>query len=790
MLSQLLDPSCGSVSVGDVVAFDYVLNKKWRWTLGSVTRLDKNCASIEEWAVHEGDPDSLQSILSRGVDDEDRKLRHFQQMLLQARDKLASIRSLNEDRLLAVRGEYDAARTSLENVDEVELRKMTSQTTPSPVAMAVLKGALAIAKCDPTVDEYYSWADIQAEYRKASTWSTILKVDVLAKPYPSAEALRAGLTDSRLSLNAANQDSAETGVLHQWITNALSYQEAYRNTTNDKRIQEQNDIIAAAIAGMKASRAKMDKLREELQAKTPAGLPGQVTSFTKTSAELTIPLSAVICPVQVDGSVTACALTDDEVNVVLEYAAGLRYMLSEKLRGVRTNMIASESERSCLSVYATDLEERLYFYQHILFSMLRQLDAANTDLQNECQELVDQLNDKYDEMDQLAAQLNELGENLTVRNKENDEELKARDEAIGQRDADLTSKSEELQKALAANADLQRELEESKQAGEVAAQQLEDREKELADLQRELEESKQAGEVAAQQLEDREKELADLQRELEESKQAGEVAAQQLEDREKELAGVKNKTARGRLPTFNVSWKRHAREETPPNARRAMCPALSRTARRSLPTYSVSWRNRSKPARLPHNSSRTARRSLPTYSVSWKKRSKPARLPHNSSKTARRSLPTARGRLPTFNVSWKRRAREETPPNARRAMCPALSRTARRSLPTYSVSWKNRSKPARSLHNSSTTARGRLPTFNVSWKRRAREETPPNARRAMCPALSRTARRNLPTYSVSWKRRSKPVRSRLVGSRRRKRLGVVCFHPASQTVKERCPGRI
>ncbi|CBZ30206.1 conserved hypothetical protein [Leishmania mexicana MHOM/GT/2001/U1103] len=304
-------------------------------------------------------------------------MKNYHDMLGVAREKLASIRRSNEDRVSHVRGHFDKAREKVELIDEVDLRKVTAQAAPSPVAVAVLKAVWPVAKCDPTAVEFYEWADVQLDYRKTAALDEIAKTDVLKKPYPSAESLQQSLEqDPKLNYKAAARNSPVVASLHAWVTTALAYQQAYNLLAHDKRIQEQNDAIAAAIAGMKACRAKIAKLKDELSSKDAAALPGQVTSFTRTSVLVTIPLSAVISPVNVDSDVKRCVLTKDEVEQIPVDAKITRYTQNQKLAITASHLLHQYAAATSTRIYATELEDRLFFFQHYMASALRDAQAG------------------------------------------------------------------------------------------------------------------------------------------------------------------------------------------------------------------------------------------------------------------------------------------------------------------------------------------------------------------------------------------------------------------------------
>ncbi|CBZ37553.1 hypothetical protein, conserved, partial [Leishmania donovani] len=376
-----INPAFPQLQAGQVVAYDYLhAAKTWQWTLGTVREIKDYTAVVQQWGLHTGDIDTLRSILLKEVDTENGRMKNYHDMLAIAREKLASIRRSNEDRVSHVRGHFDKAREKVELIDEVDLRKVTAQAAPSPVAVAVLKAVWAVAKCDPTAVEFYEWADVQLEYRKPAALDEIAKTDVLAKLYPSAESLQQSLEqDPKLNYKAAARDSPVVASLHAWVITALAYQQAYNLLAHDKRIQEQNDAIAAAIAGMKACRAKIAKLKDELSSKDTAALPGQVTSFTRTSVLVTIPLSAVISPVNVDTDVKRCVLTKDEVEQIPIDAKITRYAQKQKLAITGSHLLDQYAAATTTHIYVTELEDRLFFFQHYMASALRDAQTAAVD---------------------------------------------------------------------------------------------------------------------------------------------------------------------------------------------------------------------------------------------------------------------------------------------------------------------------------------------------------------------------------------------------------------------------
>ncbi|CCW60531.1 unnamed protein product [Phytomonas sp. EM1] len=370
-LLKLLEPQAPPLRENQMIAFDYIdNNNEWRWSLGTILKIDKHSATLQRWDTL-GNNDTLKSIILKELERETKMLDTFRGNLCVARDTLAAIRSANEDHVSQVRVDYDQARINVENISEVDLRNMISKAVPTPIAMAVLRGAMAVAKCDPYIDEFYDWTDIQIEYRKKRMFPGV-KVDIIAKKYPYAKILRQRfLLDPHYSLDAAKRDSFVTGALHEWITTALAYQEAYNNLTEDGRIQAQNNAIAASIAGIRASRAKIATLKKELSTTLHNTFPKQVTSFTKTSISTTIPLSAVICPIGADSSMEGCALTNDEVHAILSEAKRDRYSLNFQLNSVADSLVETLAELHTLSIYMTDLEERRLSLQEHYFLLIQ-----------------------------------------------------------------------------------------------------------------------------------------------------------------------------------------------------------------------------------------------------------------------------------------------------------------------------------------------------------------------------------------------------------------------------------
>ncbi|RNE99650.1 Flagellar attachment zone protein 1, partial [Trypanosoma conorhini] len=386
---------------GQTVAYDYLVDDEhWQWTLGTVVALKEYSAVVQQWRINQGDDAALRNIVSNEVEKEMKRMRVFQEQLSTSRDKLAAIRSENEDRVSAARTLYELAKEQVEVVDEVHMREVTSQTRPSPVAMEVLKAVLAVAKNDPAVKDCSSWYDIQMEYRKPDAVMNLIHVDIPGRCYPSPDAILSSLREPRFSSAAAARDSDAIRSLHQWVMSALAYQEAHSRLTSDTRIQAQNNAIGDAISGMKACRMKVMKLKEELSHGNPSAARGQVTSFTKTSVQSTIPLSAVISVVPIDALVTDCALTDDEVDIVYENATWMRFQLKDQLSRTLNEYMGAMAELHCLSMYATELEEkRLYLREHYTRNALRNQDRAVLEIQNsETSKNLKQLQDTIDEL--------------------------------------------------------------------------------------------------------------------------------------------------------------------------------------------------------------------------------------------------------------------------------------------------------------------------------------------------------------------------------------------------------
>ncbi|EKF33463.1 hypothetical protein MOQ_002676 [Trypanosoma cruzi marinkellei] len=391
---------------GQTVAYEYLIDDEhWRWTLGTVVSLKEYTAVVQQWSVNQGDDAALRNIVSNEIEKEMKRMREFQERLSTSRDKLAAIRSENEDSVSAARSVFEVAKEQVRAVDEVHMREVTSQARPSPVAVEVLKAVLAVAKNDPAINDCFSWYDIQMEYRKPGAVMDFIHVDVPGRYYPTPDTILSSLHEPRFSLAAAARDSEAIRSLHQWVISALAYQEAHSRLTSDMRIQAQNDAIGAAISGMKACRMKVMKLKEELSRRNPSAARGQVTSFIKTSVHSTIPLSAVISVVPIDPSVTDCALTDDEVDVVYEDASWLRFQLKDQLSRTMNEYIGATAELHCLSMYATELEEkRLYLQEHYTRNVIRSHDRTTSKFHDcdtsgknrELQDIIDDLK-KHDE---------------------------------------------------------------------------------------------------------------------------------------------------------------------------------------------------------------------------------------------------------------------------------------------------------------------------------------------------------------------------------------------------------
>ncbi|CAJ1022342.1 hypothetical protein IOCL2690_000325200, partial [Leishmania lindenbergi] len=110
-LSSNINPAFPQLKVGQVVVYDYLhAAKTWQWTLGTVREITDYTAVVQQWGPHTGDSDTLRSILLREVDTENGRMKSYQDMLALAREKLASIRRSNEDRVSRVRGHFDKAR--------------------------------------------------------------------------------------------------------------------------------------------------------------------------------------------------------------------------------------------------------------------------------------------------------------------------------------------------------------------------------------------------------------------------------------------------------------------------------------------------------------------------------------------------------------------------------------------------------------------------------------------------------------------------------------------------------
>ncbi|KEG11850.1 Flagellar attachment zone protein 1 [Trypanosoma grayi] len=358
---------------GHVVAYDYLHSgEHWQWTLGTVVSLTEYTAVVEQWGIHEGNHDTLKSVISNEVAKEMKRMKIFQDQLSAARDKLAAIRSENEDRVSAARSVFDAAREDVEGVDEVHMREVTALARPSPVAVAVLKAVLAVAKNDPTINDCLAWNDIQMEYRKPDAVLSLIHADIAGHVYPAAETIFATLGEARFSSVVAERDSEAISTLHKWVLSALAYQQAHSRLTSDMRVQAQNVAIGGAITSMKACRMKIVKLKEELSRGCTSATRGQVMSFTRTSVQTTIPCSAVISVVPIDSAMSDCVLTDDEVDAVLDDAKSMRFQLKDELQQMTRDCLETTAELHCLAMYTAELEEkRMYLLEHHLSNMLR-----------------------------------------------------------------------------------------------------------------------------------------------------------------------------------------------------------------------------------------------------------------------------------------------------------------------------------------------------------------------------------------------------------------------------------
>ncbi|CBZ37554.1 hypothetical protein, conserved [Leishmania donovani] len=145
---------------------------------------------------------------------------------------------------------------------------------------------------------------------------------------------------------------------------------------------------------MKACRAKIAKLKDELSSKDTAALPGQVTSFTRTSVLVTIPLSAVISPVNVDTGVKGCVLTKDEVEQILFEAKATRFQLKSRMNSIACRYVEAAAELHTLSLYTAELEKkRLYLQEHYFSSIIRSGEAeAKWERTEDTQKEIDRLN--------------------------------------------------------------------------------------------------------------------------------------------------------------------------------------------------------------------------------------------------------------------------------------------------------------------------------------------------------------------------------------------------------------
>ncbi|RNE98509.1 Flagellar attachment zone protein 1, partial [Trypanosoma rangeli] len=390
-----------NLQTGQTVAYDYLVDDEhWQWTLGTVVSLKEYSAVVQQWRINQGDNAALRNIVTNEIEKETKRMKLFQERLSNSRDKLAAIRSENEDRVSAARRLYELAKEQVEEVDEVHMREVTSQARPSPVAMEVLKAVLAVAKNDPAVKDCSSWYDIQMEYRKPDAVMDFIHVDALGHYYPTPDDIISSLQGPRFSSAAAARDSDAIRSLHQWVMSALAYQEAHSKLTSDTRVQAQNDCISDAISAMKACRMKVIKLKEELSRENPLAARGQVTSFTKTSVQSTIPLSAVISLVPIDLFVTDCALTDDEVEIIYENATWMRFQLKVQLSRTMNEYMAAMAELHCLSMYTTELEEkRLNLREHYTRNVFRNQDRAALETQDSAtSKKIKMLQDTIDEL--------------------------------------------------------------------------------------------------------------------------------------------------------------------------------------------------------------------------------------------------------------------------------------------------------------------------------------------------------------------------------------------------------
>ncbi|AAZ10965.1 hypothetical protein, conserved [Trypanosoma brucei brucei TREU927] len=364
---------------GQVIAFDHLANgEHWQWALGTVVSSDKHVVVVEQWAVNEGSCETLKHNISSEIQKEMKRMGVFQEQLSSARDKLAAIRSENEDRVSAARAVFEDAKARVASVDEVHMREVTSQACPSPVAVEVLKSVLALAQNDPTVTNCSTWDDIRMEYRRPNAIADFISADITGKTYPNAEEICSSLNEQRLSSLAASRDSEAISSLHHWVLSALAYQEAYCRLTTDTRVQEQNDAIANCIAGMKGCRLKVMKLKEELERGGTPTFGGQLTSFTKTSVQLKAPLSSVISIVGVDPSAQDCVLTDDEVGLILDKAEQTRLQINDHFSHLSNSYMEAMAELHCLSMYTSELEERrLNLQERFVFSLFTNAGKTN-----------------------------------------------------------------------------------------------------------------------------------------------------------------------------------------------------------------------------------------------------------------------------------------------------------------------------------------------------------------------------------------------------------------------------
>nr|CCC90229.1 unnamed protein product [Trypanosoma congolense IL3000] len=361
-----------TLQVGEVVAYDYLLNgEHWQWSLGTLMALDRHVATVEQWSINEGNCEALKCNISNEIQKEMKRMGSFQEQLSAARDKLAAIRSENEDRVSAARAVFEEAKLRVASVDEVHMREVTSQACPSPVAVEVLKSVLALAQNDPLVTNYSTWDDIRMEYRRPNAVMEFINTDISGRTYPNSEDIYVSLNEQRLSSQAASRDSEAISALHQWILSALAYQEAHCRLTTDTRIQDQNDAISNSIVGMKGCRLKVMKLKEELERGGTPTFGDQLTSFTRTSVQVKTPLSAIISVVNVEPSARCCVMTNDEVELIAIKAEQTRFQISDQHSHVFNSYMEAMAELHCLSMYTNELEEkRLNLQERFMFSLL------------------------------------------------------------------------------------------------------------------------------------------------------------------------------------------------------------------------------------------------------------------------------------------------------------------------------------------------------------------------------------------------------------------------------------